>query len=285
MSCLFCITATHNHQRSRALTTKQAAPANSSQIETASDLLKTRALSNADAWEVLKKFAAGELTLPQVEEKLRNILGDRYVHIEWKPAYDAVFSAEDDECEALTAITKLAMDALARKSDQVLQPSIATTAQLREAETTLLESVNELHRRKRIFGTAPTLEDLLNPIEEQQVGENLYHFDGANDIEVESQIVSAVKGESTNEGEESTEEDGDEDEEEDRPSCTEIMKLCAQLEKICMSDTDLTGEAFDLSQLLRKYRGQVFKQDMQSRKQVTLDLLWSREQAQGGDIV
>jgi hypothetical protein len=48
--------------------------------------------------------------------------------------------------------------------------------QLENLETELVNAVTELKARKRIVGTPPSLEDLLNPIEEKEVGDSPYAF-------------------------------------------------------------------------------------------------------------
>lgn len=237
------------------------------------------ALSNNKAWDVIKKFASGTITLPAAEEQLKSLLGSHYKPAEWKPAIDAVFLAEDDDVKALTDVTALAAAALQTNNSptHIHQPSIAVIPQLQAAEATLLESVSELKQRNRIFGTAPTLEELLNPVEEQDIGEPMHLIQGENDEEIDCQIVKAVrKGAETHGSASDSDSDSDEDDKrvETEKSLVDSMKLCEELEKVCLLDTDLTGEAFDLSQMLRRYRGQLFKREQQSRHQVTLDKLW-----------
>ena len=50
-----------------------------------------------------------------------------------------------------------------------------------------MHAVNSLQQRKHICGTAPTLEDLLNPIEETEIGHSDYRFlGGDNEIVAEA---------------------------------------------------------------------------------------------------
>lgn len=43
-----------------------------------------------------------------------------------------------------------------------------------------MQAVAKLKIRRWIIGTAPTLEDLLNPIQECEIGDSQYCFDGSN---------------------------------------------------------------------------------------------------------
>jgi hypothetical protein len=43
-----------------------------------------------------------------------------------------------------------------------------------------MHAVNSLQQHKHICGTAPILEDLLNPIEETEIGRSDYQFPGGN---------------------------------------------------------------------------------------------------------
>jgi len=43
-----------------------------------------------------------------------------------------------------------------------------------------MESVEELVRHQRIIGPPPTLEDLVTPVEEREIGDSPYRFEGGD---------------------------------------------------------------------------------------------------------
>jgi len=52
--------------------------------------------------------------------------------------------------------------------------------QLVNVEQGLMDSIEELVKCKRITGPPPTLEDLVNPMKEQEVGDSPYRFEGGD---------------------------------------------------------------------------------------------------------
>jgi hypothetical protein len=72
-------------------------------------------------------------------------------------------------------------------SHQPAVPEPARLQQLQEIEKELQECVKELKRRNRIIGQPLTLQDLLNPVEEQDVGQSQYAFEGGDD-EIVAQV-------------------------------------------------------------------------------------------------
>jgi hypothetical protein len=94
------------------------------------------------------------------------------VYTDWKPAFDAIFTAEEDTTAALAALKQLQKDAKQPKSPEKSTVSVAQLeiAQLAALETELMDSMAKLKTCKCIIGTAPTLEELLNPIQEHEVG-------------------------------------------------------------------------------------------------------------------
>jgi hypothetical protein len=71
-----------------------------------------------------------------------------------------------DVTAALSALEQLQKDAKQPNSPKNSTVPVAwlEIAQLAALETELMDSVAELKTHKRIIGTAPTLEELLNPI-------------------------------------------------------------------------------------------------------------------------
>ena len=64
--------------------------------------------------------------------------------------------------------------------------------QLSRLETGLMDCVADLKTCKQIVSTALTLEDLLNPVEEKEIGDSAFSFPGG-DVD----IVAAVMRETT----------------------------------------------------------------------------------------
>lgn len=170
--------ATHGHHRNGSTTTTEA-------MKSGSTTLPPTAIADPAAWEIVKEFAAANnISLPQAENNLKAYLGSHYHYEEWKTAFDVVLEAEDNTNTAIQNVNALATIALTARipTTNPSTPSISTritsssasTPQLTSLETDLMETVTELKSRRRIIGTAPTLEDLLNPAEENDVGDSPY---------------------------------------------------------------------------------------------------------------
>jgi hypothetical protein len=185
----------------------------------------------------------------------------RYDAKKWQPALDAVMAAENDDDAALDAIIKLRYT-----SNPV--PSIpppAKAAAQSQIETDLMESVAELKNRNRIFGPMPALDDLLDPVEEREVGDSPYLFEGG-DEEIAAQVCRE-------QAEDAIEIDSD-DEEEPEPDLTaaEMLQHARLLEIACLSSG--VESSFEVLQVLRRFRVQLTKMQMVNAKQVTLENLW-----------
>jgi hypothetical protein len=235
----------------------------------------------------MRAFAiSDDITMPKTEEHLKAHLGPLYRFEDWKPAFDAVFSTENDTAAAIAIIDKLTLDALGPPSSHstshpnVSRPSatmgeVTVTRpflpQLEELEINLMRSVSTLQERKRVRGTAPTLEDLLNPMEETTIGNSPYSFPGGDD-EIIAEAVQLTNGEP-----DPTEDSDDPDNEgeEDSVSVREGLVLCEQLDKLCLRHPDADGVSIlVLQQQLRKFRVHLHHLEANSQKQTTLDAFW-----------
>ncbi|KAH0835461.1 hypothetical protein J3R83DRAFT_9097 [Lanmaoa asiatica] len=145
-----------------------------------------------------------------------------------------------------------------------------TVFELAGAEEELLESVKDLKDCNRIFGTPLTLDELLAPREEIEIGEERYQFDD------EAAIVTEVQHQMAVERGDIVEIESDDEDTQPRaapiPRC-EILEMCEKLERICMSESD-ANTALELPRLLRKFRGELRQQEQSSAKQTTLDGFW-----------
>jgi len=151
--------------------------------------------------------------------------------------------------------------------------SVASLSQLQDLEAKLMHAVNSLQQRKRIRGTAPSLEDLLNPIEETEIGHSDYRFPGGDDeiIAEARRTTTETQDEMDDEAQEEEEEGGDE-----LLSAKEGQRLCEQLEKLCLQYSDAEGvSALALQQQLRKLRAHLRRLELASQTQVTLDKFWN----------
>ena len=208
------------------------------------------------------------MTLPDAEEHLKSHLGDRYNQQDWQPALDAVMNAEGDIPCAQEAIHHLASKSQFPRlkikiSRRLVKPE--SPPQLVDAEKGLMDSIEELVKRKRIIGPPPTLEDLVNPIKEQEVGNSPYRFEGGD-----AEIVAEVRNEMAVARGEVIEVDSDSEDEGDAvPSRHEVMKLCEALEKTCIR---YGGENFslELPRQLRKYRAHLLHEDLRNSTQTSL---------------
>ena len=79
---------------------------------------------------------------------------------------------------------------------------------------------------------APTLKDLLNPIQEREISGSPYWFPGGD-----ADIVAEVLKETNGSPQEAEKVVSDEDEEA-RISIWEVAELCEQLEKVCIVHSD-----------------------------------------------
>jgi hypothetical protein len=232
-------------------------------------------LRDPDAWQIVWKFACGEMsTLEEAEDRLRACPGERYSFEEWKKGFDAVFKAENDATAAIAAVNALKQemkaenDAPAMTTSSSNQPSLS---QLDQLEGDLTSAVDELAQRRRIHGTRLTLEELLNPIEEKDVGWSEYQFlNGDQNIVAEARRQIGMQEERDN----SEESSGDEADGEDAKAVSpqEGMALCEQLEQLCVTYPDVKEvDILQLQRQLRKLCGHLNHLDFHSKQQTTLD--------------
>ena len=216
-----------------------------------------------------------DMTIPQVEKRLTDLLGDPYVDKEWRPAIDAVNNAEGDVTAALKAVQELALTShLPCLMIRIpARPNNAPTPQLQSVEVDLMSAVQELKKRNQIFGEPPSLEELINPIEETQNSDSPKNFEGDAEIVVEVKHQMAVEqGEIINVDKDEDEEDeGDLEDDKDLPvSTAEILRMCEQVEQLCFEHG--AGESsLELPKHLWCFRAHLLHAELQNAKQTTLD--------------
>lgn len=226
-------------------------------------LSKTPNSKDEQAWSIIHDFATTDMTLPDAETALKNMWGDDYAENRWQPALKAVMDAENDVSAALSTIKKIQ---LTFASD--LSPVATKTPQAQQIEQDLMQSVMELKKRNRVHGTLLTLEELVNPLDEKEIGEDSL---GHNDDEIVDQINREKEGGTASDNES----DSDADKEKEPPLGRQAaIHLCQQLESYCLEEG---GEhVLELLYNLRRFRAQLRREDMQSAKQMTLEDLWSK---------
>ena len=210
------------------------------------------------------------MSLPEAEAQLQNHLGTQYDDRDWRPALKAVMDAENDSIKALEAIRELSLACNLPKL--TIRLPGRPNPQLANAETQLMEAVEELRERNRIFNM-PTLEDLVNPAEEDEDldcpsdGE----FEGG-DADIVAQVQWELEETDASDSEVENEGKGDAD---IVLSRAETMKLCEQLEQLSLKHG---GENFSLKlpRQLRLFRAQLYREEFKNAKQVTLDTMWKK---------
>ena len=227
------------------------------------------------AWTILEEFATTDMCLPEAEQALKDHFRDQYIDSEWRPALDAVMSAENDTSVALENIKKLRLTSGLNPSNTSPDSPLHTpTTQCATLEADLMASVVELKSRNRIFGPLATIEELVNPVEEQE------NEDSLNGPMNDANIVAQVRHEQALNVEEVSENEGsdDDDESEDRtqngPGTTEMVEICQRLESVCLGTG--VGNALELSKNLRRFRAELVRMRMANARQVTLDTLWKK---------
>ena len=237
-----------------------------------------------NAWDILRSFATGKIsTLPAVIDALFTHLGDQYRDNDWKVAFDTILQAEEDDTDALAAIEKLCAATLqSQDSSESATAACATTNQPAEAsgslslpqlesvEAALLCAVDDLKTRKRIRGTALTLEEMLNPVEEQVVGKDEFSFPGG-DADIVTEVREAFNPPEVMEIDDSESED---DTAVEQPVATtaDAIEMCKLMEKLCIAYPDVNGvDSLGLQSQIRRLRGHIHHENALTQKQTTLD--------------
>ncbi|KIJ04375.1 hypothetical protein PAXINDRAFT_122841 [Paxillus involutus ATCC 200175] len=138
----------------------------------------------------------------------------------------------------------------------------------------LWASVKALKVRNRIIGTPMTIDEILAPREEAEIGATMHNFEGGDKA-----IVAEVRHQLAVECGEVIEIDSDSDDEDDEPvpipSRSELILICEKLEMACITYSD-AGTSLELSRQLRQFRGALRCEELQNAKQVTLQSLWQK---------
>ena len=226
--------------------------------------------TDPSAWKIIRDFATvPEITRPETEIQLQAHLGEKYKAEHWEPALKVVTDEEDMET-VLVNIDQLEKAAMQRTGLKICLPARPQQPdQLIMAEAELMQSVDELKSRNRIFGSPPPTDELLDPVEEREMKEP--RFDEGN---LEKSIADEVRRQIA--GENVTEAESDDEGEPRGPTMTraELIQLCAQLESGCMEYGD-PQFSFDLLGKIRTYRAFLRREELVNAKQTSLDRFFS----------
>ena len=228
-------------------------------------------------WDLVVEFATNSWSIPEAHSALQEHLGDRYIATEWDGPLDGVLGAEGDADAALAAVNawrnKYAPDNPSEAPDSPSELCEVATipSEPNEVEKELLNLVAQLKARRCIAGKPFTLDEMLDPIEEREIGENHVSFEGGN---LDSEIVQIVQVKARGDAIEEISSDDDDDEPEVvPPSLKEMIEACRKLEGDCL----LVGTegALDFIEASRRLRGHLQKMSRESEKQTTLDIFFN----------
>jgi hypothetical protein len=244
--------------------------------------IDTPSTVNAKAWDIVRRFAADKISLPVAEEELEKHFGSRFNAADWKPAFDTVFLTEKDTAAAIAAVDELSTAAKngpglttsnsSPSESSPAPPMLAETAEFKQAEQDLLKAVDALAQRRRILGTPPTLTDLLDPPEEEDVNERQYSFKDDNAIVAEARRQLAEEAGDVID----IDDDSDDDDDESPPLINNRsgIECCQDLERLCMGRTKASTKEMDddlkLVSLLRKLRVRLNQEEIRNSKQSEL---------------
>ena len=230
---------------------------------------------NPVAWDILREFASSNvMTLPDVESRLKVLLGAEYADEDWWPAIDAIFTTEDDTTAATQEVERLAAAAAndSRLKICIQRPTCVTAPQIIAVENELLATVEELHRLKGIGRTVPSVDELVEPTEERNARMEPEKFAGG-DAEIVAHVnhlIAAEKGE-TIDVDDSEDEDGEGDLSAGL-ALSDVAQMCEKLEAACWRFG--YSENLSLPHELRRFRGHLRRMEMKNAKQSTLDSYW-----------
>lgn len=131
----------------------------------------------AAGWDIVVQFAINSWSIPEAHSALQEHLGDQYVASEWNGPLDCALGAEGDVDAALAAL-----DVWHNQWAPDSPPDLCNVApnDQNEVEEQLLDLVSQLKAWRRIAGQPCTLDEMLDPKEEQEIGECLDVIDGGD---------------------------------------------------------------------------------------------------------
>ena len=171
------------------------------------------------------------MTLPQAEEKLSVHLGDRYVAKDWYPAFKAVMDAEGDVIKAQKALREISLACEHPKLTIKVPAQRACPTRLASAKKAIIDSVQRLKDRNRIFDELPTIDDIIDPVDEREDVEDSPHIFPNGETGIIKQVIHKEK---VKQGEIIEIEDDEDDDPLPDTSRHETIALIAQLELLAV---------------------------------------------------
>jgi uncharacterized protein (DUF2249 family) len=180
---------------------------------------------------------------------------------EWDESLDSVLTVEDDIGAALAALDALRNKWAPNGPSELCK---MTTNEHQKVEEELLYLVAQLKQRRRIIGEPLALDDLLDPVEEREIGGIPYGFGGGD-----AEIVRVVQLEMGLARGDIMEIDSDHDPEVVPPSLKEMIDMCRNMEEYSMVVYE--KGALDFVMAARRYRSHLQRMNNKGAKQTTLD--------------
>jgi len=211
-----------------------------------------------------------DMSLPETELALQAHLGDCFVDTDWQPALAAVMDAEGDTNQARQMVDDFYKKATHRSGLKIRIPALSTVLskpqQATVVEADLMDTILELKSRNRIFGPAPSINDILDPIEERQQEQTETDGSVKGIADVVRREIAVENGEII----EIDDSEDDDNEDDNAPCRADLIKLCQQLQLGCMQHSD-PQFSLELSHQLLKFRAILQKEELHNTTQTTLD--------------
>ena len=230
---------------------------------------------NPVAWDILREFASSNvMTLPDVESRLKLLLGAGYVDGDWRPAIDAILATENDTTAATQEVERLAIAAAnnSRLKICIQHPTQVIAPQITAIKKDLLATVEELHKIKGVGENVPSVDELVEPKEERDARMEPDKFPGG-DAEIVAHVkhlIAVEKGEII-EVDDSEDEDGESDLSTGL-TLSDVAQMCEKLEAACWRFG--YSDNLSLPHELRRFHGHLRQMEMKNAKQSTLDSYW-----------
>jgi hypothetical protein len=177
--------------------------------------------------------------------------------------------AEGDNIKAAKTVKKLASVACRWTGLTIKIPLLTKSPQLQTLKHGLMKSIEELTTWRWIIGTLLTVDEILNPQEEKNIGEvTVYEDDDA--------IVAEIWRRQGIRSGELVEVESDDEDEDDQPKVcvAELILLCEKLEAACIVQAG-ADSSLDLIHKLCAFWATLWCKELQNAKQATLDQLWN----------
>ncbi|KIN99898.1 hypothetical protein M404DRAFT_153867 [Pisolithus tinctorius Marx 270] len=200
------------------------------------------------------------MILPAAEKWPQDLLRDKYVYKHWQEAFNTVMGAEGDTTQAVAGVEKLTQAALHHTRLTIKIPTHTDLPLLVALEEALSNSIKILKLCNQIIGLPPTIDKVLDPKDEQEIGESQYAFKGRD-----AEIVVAVQCELAIEQGEVVELDSD-DEDQQTPlklDYADLINMWETIKSVCMQVSD-ANSSLDLERLCHQFHGMLHCEELRN---------------------